>query len=135
LSVFIPRLATYILGVFGAVALFLAIIGLYSVVAFSVAQRTREIGVRLALGATRDDVVRLVVAQGMKLAIWGLGIGGVLAVVAAQAIRSQLVGISPTDPLSFGGAAIVVLLVALAACGIPARRAARLDPVRALRND
>jgi macrolide transport system ATP-binding/permease protein len=135
LSVFIPRLATYILGVFGVVALFLAIIGLYSVVAFSVAQRTREIGVRLALGATRDDVVRLVVAQGMKLAIWGLGIGGVLAVVAAQAIRSQLVGISPTDPLSFGGAAIVVLLVALAACGIPARRAARLDPVRALRND
>ena len=135
LSVFIPRLASLILGVFGGLALLLAIVGLYSVVAFGVAQRTREIGVRLALGATRSDILSLVVRQGMKLALYGLVIGALLAGAAAQAIRSQLMGVTPVDPLSFGGTAGLLFLVALAACVIPARRAARLDPVRALRND
>jgi predicted permease len=135
LSVFIPRLASMILGVFGGLALLLAIVGLYSVVAFGVAQRTREIGVRLALGATRADILSLVVRQGMKLALYGLVIGALLAGAAAQAIRSQLMGVTPVDPVSFGGTAALLFMVALAACVIPARRAARLDPVRALRND
>jgi macrolide transport system ATP-binding/permease protein len=135
LSVFIPRLATYILGVFGGLALLLAVVGLYSVVAFGVAQRTREIGVRLALGATRVDVLRLVVSQGMKLALWGLAIGSLLAAAAAQALSSQLIGISPTDPVSFIGTAVILGLVALLACLVPAGRAAGLDPVKALRNE
>ena len=135
LSVFIPRLASLILGVFGGLALLLAIVGLYSVVAFGVAQRTREIGVRLALGATRRDILSLVVRQGMRLALHGLAIGALLAAAAAQAIRSQLIGITPIDPLSFVGTATLLLTVAFAACVIPARRAARLDPVRALRTD
>jgi predicted permease len=135
MSVFIPRMASVILTLFGALALLLAVVGLYSVVAFGVAQRTREIGVRVALGASRASVVRLVLRQGMKLTAIGLIVGIGLAVAAAQALRSQLMGVAPTDLASFGGPAVLLLVVALIACVIPAFRAARLDPVRALRLD
>jgi predicted permease len=135
MSVFIPRMASVILTLFGALALLLAVVGLYSVVAFAVAQRTREIGVRVALGASRASVVRLVLRQGMKLTAIGLIIGIGLAIAAAQALRSQLMGVAPTDLASFAGTAVLLLAVALIACIVPAFRAARLDPVRALRLD
>lgn len=135
MSVFIPRMASVILVVFGALSLLLASVGLYSVVALSVAQRTREIGVRVALGATRGSVMILVLRQGLTVTAIGLAIGGLLAVAAAQALRSQLMGVAPTDVPSFAWTTVLLLLVALLACVIPARRAARLDPVRALRID
>ena len=135
LSVFIPRLATMVLGMFGVLALLLAVVGLYSVVAFGVAQRTREIGIRIAIGASRADILRLVLRQGMRLTMIGLFAGVVLAAAAAHAVRSQLIGVEPLDVTSFAGTAVLLLLVSLLACAIPARRAARLDPVRALRLD
>lgn len=133
LSVFIPRIAGTILAIFGALSVVLAVVGLYSIIAFAVAQRTREIGVRMALGASRRDVLRLVLRQGVVLTVTGLVIGVGLAVAAAQALRSQLIGIAPSDPVSFAGPALLLLLVALLACAVPAFRATRLDPVRALR--
>jgi predicted permease len=135
MSVFIPRMASMILAVFGGLALLLAVVGLYSVVAFGVAQRTREIGVRVALGASRGSIVGLVLRQGMTLTAIGLLLGGALAAAAAQALRSQLMGVAPTDVPSFAGTAALLALVALLACAVPALRAARLDPVRALRLD
>jgi ABC-type antimicrobial peptide transport system permease subunit len=133
LSVFIPRMASTLLGLFGVLALLLAVVGLYSVVTFSVAQRTREIGVRMAMGATRGQIMRLVLRQGMILTVTGLLIGAALAAAAAQALRSQLMGLAPTDAVSFGATGALLFAVSLLACVIPARRATRLDPVRALR--
>lgn len=133
LSVFIPRLATTLLALFGGLAVLLAVVGLYSVVAYNVAQRTREIGVRLALGASRGQILRLVLRQGMALTVVGLAIGAALSVAAAMGLRSQLMGITPGDPLSFGGTTLLLLCVALLACLVPALRATRLDPVKALR--
>ena len=133
ISVFIPRIASIVLALFGGLALVLAVVGLYSVIAFSVAQRTREIGVRVALGASRQSIVRLILRQGLKLTAIGLAIGAALAAAAAFALRSQLMGVAPTDPLSFVGTAVLLAAVALVACALPALRAARLDPVSALR--
>jgi predicted permease len=132
-STFIPRLAGTILAVFGGLALLLAMVGLYSVIAFAVAQRTREIGVRIALGATRREILGLVLRQGLVLTGIGLVIGTALAALAANALRSQLIGVGPLDPVSFAGTVALLSVVACAACAIPARRASRLDPVRALR--
>jgi predicted permease len=134
-AVFLPRIAGTLLGLFGLLALVLAVVGLYGVVAFAIAQRTREIGLRMALGATREQVVRLVLRQGLIVTGIGAVIGLSLAALAAQALRTQLIGVSPFDPLSFGGMALLMLGVAAAACGIPALRASRLDPIRALRVD
>jgi ABC-type antimicrobial peptide transport system permease subunit len=133
LSVFIPRIASTLLGMFGMLSLLLAIVGLYSVVAFGVVQRTREIGVRMALGATRRQILSLVLRQGLILTMSGLVAGAGLAALAARAVRSQLMGLAPTDLVSFAGTSGLLLLVAIAACFVPARRATRLDPVRALR--
>ncbi|CAN5874815.1 ABC transporter permease [soil metagenome] len=133
LSVFIPRLASTLLGLFGGIAVLLAVIGLYSVVAYNVAQRTREIGVRVALGATRMQILRLVLGQAMMLTVIGLALGGILSVAAGFGLRSQLMGIEPTDPVSFIGTTVLLLGVSLLACLAPARRATRLDPVTALR--
>ena len=133
LSVFIPRIASALLGMFGLLALLLAVVGIYSVVACGVAQRTREIGVRMALGATRRQILALVLRQGMILTGIGLLIGATLAAAAAQALRSQLMGLAPNDVVSFGATSAILLIVSLLACLIPARRATRLDPVRALR--
>lgn len=135
LSVFIPKMASTLLGLFGVLALLLAVIGLYSVVAYAVSQRTREIGIRVALGAKSGKILTLVLRQGLILVCVGLVVGLALAFAAAQALESQLLGVTATDPLSFAGTTLVLLAVALTACLIPARRAARLDPLVALRRD
>jgi predicted permease len=119
----------------GILALILSAIGVYGVVAFGVATRTREIGVRMALGATRRQVLRDVFVGGVRLAVPGLVVGGALAAVMAVVMRSLLMGLSPVDPVSFGFAAGVLLLVVLLASLIPARRASSLDPMHALRHE
>src|SRR6185436_3375202 len=115
--------------------LVLAVVGLYSVVACTVAERTREIGIRVALGAGRAQILRMVLGQGMRLTAIGLGLGVTLAAGAAQVLKSQLIGLGAADPLSFTLMPSALVASALAACVIPARRAARLDPLRALRHD
>ena len=135
LSMFIPKMASTMLGLFGILALVLSVVGLYGVIAYSVTQRTREIGVRVALGAGRHEVAWLVMRQGLTLAALGLGVGLVLAFAAGKLLAKQLVGVSPGDPLSFLGTAALLLSVAILATAIPARRAATLDPLIALRRD
>lgn len=135
MSVAIPRMAAVLLGIFGAVALTLAAIGLYGLIAFVVGQRTQEIGVRMALGADRRDIMRQVLWQGARLAGAGLAAGAALAAFATPLMGSLLVNVSPTDAATFLGTAAVLLTVALVAAWIPARRAAALDPVQALRAD
>jgi putative ABC transport system permease protein len=122
-----------LLGIFASVALVLAAIGLYGVMSYSVSWQTHEIGIRMALGASRADVLRLVVRQGMKMAFVGLVLGLVGAFFVSRVLIGMLYGISPTDPLTFTGVSIVLLVVALLACLIPARRATRVDPIVALR--
>ncbi|MBI5386420.1 MAG: ABC transporter permease [Verrucomicrobia bacterium] len=124
---------TLFLGGFAAVAFLLASIGVYGVTAYSVAQRTREIGIRMALGARRENVLALVLRQGMRLAVVGVGLGLAGAFAGTRVVRSMLFGISPTDPLTFGLITALVSTVAFVACWLPARRAARLDPMVALR--
>jgi putative ABC transport system permease protein len=121
--------------IFGGVALVLASVGLYAVVAHSVSQRTREIGLRMAVGGTARDIVRLVFAQGMRRIAIGLAVGLPLAAALTFALRAALVGVAPGDPLSLAGAALVLILAGVLGCAIPARRAVRVDPVVALRCD
>jgi len=110
----------------------LAAVGIYGVVAFSVTRRTQEIGIRMALGAQRRDVLRLVVGQGARLALVGVAIGVVVSFVITRLISSLLFGVSATDPITFTAVAVILTAVALLASYIPARRAMRLDPNRAL---
>jgi putative ABC transport system permease protein len=128
-----PRFNTTLLVIFAAVALILTIVGLYGVMSYSVALRTNEIGLRMALGAQTRDVLRLIVSQGFKLVILGLAIGLVGAFALMRVISSLLFGVTTKDPLTFVGVAVLLAFVALLACYIPARRAARVDPMEALR--
>jgi len=124
-----------LLGVFAGLALVLACIGVYGVLAYAVAQRTREIGVRMALGAKPVDVTRMVLGRGMALSAVGLLAGAALAAVLSELLRSLLFGVTPEAPGIYGATATVLVLVAIAACVIPAHRASRVDPVVALRNE
>jgi macrolide transport system ATP-binding/permease protein len=133
MSVAIPRMAALLLGIFGGLALLLSAVGLSGVIAFSVSQRTQEIGVRMALGADRGRVLRSVLGQGARLAAFGVALGLAGAALATPLLDSLLVNVSPTDPLTFAATAAGLMLVALLAAWIPARRAAGLDPVNALR--
>jgi putative ABC transport system permease protein len=127
------RFATTLLAVFAGLAILLAAIGLYGLMSYSVAQRTNEIGIRMALGAQQGEVLRMVLRQGAKLALAGIVAGVVVGLVLTRLMESLLYGVSAADPLSFAGAAVLLVLVALLACYIPARRAMRVDPMVALR--
>jgi putative ABC transport system permease protein len=129
------KLNSMIVTLFAAVALVLASIGIYAVIAYAVAQRTREIGIRMALGAARADVLRLIVRDGMAPALAGVTLGALGAVGLTRLMRSLLYGVSATDPTVFALVAATLVLVALGACWVPARRAARVDPNVALRNE
>ena len=132
-SVASPRFNTTLLSIFAAVALVLTIVGLYGVMSYSVAQRTNEIGIRLALGAQPRDVLLMIVKQGSLLIVLGLGFGLLGAYAATRLISSLLFGVTAKDPITFVAAAVVLALVALLACYIPAWRATKVDPLRALR--
>jgi len=129
------RFHTVLLGAFGALALLLASVGIYGVVSFGVAQRRREIGIRAALGAHPRDVLRLVFRQALRLAAIGLAIGAVAAVGLTRFLSSLLFGVGPTDPVTFGSVAMLVLGVVAVACARPARRALAVDPANVLRSE
>ena len=127
------RLGAMFGGVFALMALALATIGVYGVVSYAVSHRTREIGIRIALGALAANVIRLIIRRGITLAAIGVLLGVVFAFIATRTMASLLYGVRPSDPVAFGFAVILLLAVTIGASWIPARRAARLDPVRALR--
>ena len=129
------RFSVLLISLFGALALALAAVGLYGVVSYSVTQRNREMGLRMALGAQQGQVLRMVIGEAMKLAIAGAVVGAVAAAFAGRALESELYGVRSSDPESFAGAAAMLLFVALMGAWIPARRAMRVDPVVALRED
>jgi putative ABC transport system permease protein len=134
-SVFLRRYPSYLIGCFAALALILACVGLYGLISYSVAQRTREMGIRMALGAQQRDLLRMVMGQGARLAIAGVAIGVAAALALTRLMSSLLYGVKTWDPVTFMGVAIVLVGVALAACYLPARRAMNVDPMVALRHE
>ncbi len=129
------RFNSFILGIFALIALLLAAAGIGGVLAYTVHQRTREIGVRMALGAERGDVSRLVLLEGMKLALTGVAIGALVSLLASHWLASQLYEVTPHDPVTFAAGLAILFVIALAACWLPARRAASVDPMQALRSE
>jgi len=132
-SVFLRRYPSYLIGSLAALALALAVVGLYGLISHMVLQRTREIGIRVALGAQRRDILRMVLRQGIRATVAGVAIGVVAGLALTRLLRSLLYGVTPGDWLTFLSVAVLLLVVALAACSIPARRATRVDPIVALR--
>jgi ABC-type antimicrobial peptide transport system permease subunit len=124
-----------LLSVFGAIAAVLAAVGIYGVMAYAVTQRTREIGIRVALGATPANVARAIVARGLVLSVAGLAVGLTAAVWGTRLIKSALFGVVGTDALSYALAAAALLIVSVGACAVPMRRAVRVDPVIAMRGE
>jgi ABC-type antimicrobial peptide transport system permease subunit len=129
----LERFAAQMVGIFAMAALALAVIGAYGVIAYSVAQRTQEFGIRLALGASRADMLRLVLWQGLLLSGTGIGIGLIAAMNVTRLMSGMLFEVRPGDPLVYGAAASILAAVAMLACYVPARRASRVDPMVALR--
>jgi ABC-type antimicrobial peptide transport system permease subunit len=129
------KLGALMFSIFGALALVLAAIGLYSVIAYNVTQRMHEMGVRVALGAQARDVIRLIVSEGLRIVLPGVALGAVLALVAGRWIAPLLFQVSPKDPPVIVGVVTILLAVAMVASWLPARRAARVDPNEALRAD
>jgi putative ABC transport system permease protein len=127
------RFTMLLLDMFSAVALVLAAVGIYGLIAYSVTQRTQELGIRIALGAQRRDVLRLVLTQGTRVTLLGVAIGVLAALVLSRFLATLLFGVSATDPFTFASVAALMAFVALLACFIPARRATRVDPIIALR--
>jgi ABC-type antimicrobial peptide transport system permease subunit len=132
-SLFGQKIAASLLSVLGGLSLFLAAVGLYSVMAYSVAQRTNEIGIRVTLGAQPGQVMSLTLLQAMKLALIGLALGSVMAAATVRLISAALAAVSPADPIVYLGAVVFASLTALLAAAIPAWRALRVDPIVALR--
>jgi putative ABC transport system permease protein len=128
------RFLLALIGAFAVMALGLASLGLYGVISYSAKQRTREIGVRVALGASERDVMGLILGQGLAVALAGIGLGLAGAVALSRVVSAFLVGVSATDPITFAGVAALLLAVAIVASFVPARRASRVDPVDALRD-
>jgi ABC-type antimicrobial peptide transport system permease subunit len=127
------KFAMQLVGLFGVLALLLAGVGIYGVIAYSVTQRTREIGIRVALGASSSAILRWVLREGMILTIAGVGVGLLGALALTRLLRSLLFGVGPTDIVTYGALAILLTVVALIACYVPARRATKVDPLVALR--
>jgi putative ABC transport system permease protein len=134
-SVAQPRLITRMVGVFAGVAMLLAALGIYGVMAYSVSQRRHELAIRVTLGAESEDILRLVVGQGMQLAITGVGVGVVASLISTRLLSSLLFGVHATDALAFGGASLFLGAAAFAACYLPARRATHVDPITLLRSE
>jgi ABC-type antimicrobial peptide transport system permease subunit len=128
-----PRSITSLFAAFAALALILGVIGIYGVISFFVGQRTREIGIRIAMGAQRRDILKLVVREGLSLTLTGIAVGLAAAFALTRFLGTLLYGVSATDPPDFAAVAALFASVALAACYIPARRAMRVDPIVALR--
>ena len=135
ISLFLQRMAATLLSIFGLLALSLASIGLYGVMAYSVSQRTRELGIRMSVGAERRDIFKLILGQGLTLSVVGLLGGLVVALAVTRLMANLLYGVSANDPVTFSSIALLLLAVALLACYFPARRATRVDPMTALRTD
>jgi putative ABC transport system permease protein len=122
-----------LLGIFAGLAFLLAVVGIYGIISYSVSQRTHEIGIRMALGAERGEVMRLVLGQGVRLALIGVGMGVVAALGLSRLLTNYLYAVRPTDPLTFAVVSAAVIAVALLASYLPARRAMKVDPLVALR--
>ena len=132
-AISITRMIVEVVGAMGASGLALALIGLYGLVAYSVAQRTREIGIRMAIGAARTDVLKMILRQGLILAVTGIGVGGLISVAVSRALTAGLIGLGSPNPATYVLVPVILLLVTLASCYVPAFRASRVDPMVALR--
>ena len=130
-----PRFNAVLLGIFSGFALLLATVGIYGVLSYSVTQRTREIGIRMALGAAQRDVIRMVAGNALRLAGAGVAIGLILVFALTRYLSSLLFEVRPTDPIPLAGVCVLLAIIALAASWIPARHAARVDPLTALRDE